>query len=75
MSSSGDKKLTDRQLLGSQGTSLIDLVVSKMGFVWRPTTQHDTGIDGEIEARDGTTGRMTGAPRQGSKQGAVLVFE
>jgi hypothetical protein len=60
MSSSNDKKLTDRQLLGGQGTSLIDLLVSKMGFVWRPTAQHDTGIDGEIEARDGATGRMTG---------------
>lgn len=60
MTTSDDKKLTDRQLLGSQGTSLIDLVVSRMGFVWRPTAQHDAGIDGEIEVRDPSTSRMTG---------------
>ncbi|MBB0026130.1 DUF4365 domain-containing protein [Ralstonia pickettii] len=55
-----DKKLTDSQLLGTQGTGLIELIVSRMGLVWRPTTQHDAGIDGEIEIRDATTGRMTG---------------
>lgn len=55
-----EKKLTDSQLLGSQGTGLIDLVVSRMGLVWRPTAQHDAGIDGEIEIRDAATGRMTG---------------
>jgi hypothetical protein len=60
MTTSDDKKLTDRQLLGSQGVSLIDLAVSRMGFVWRPTVQHDAGIDGEIEVRDPSTGRMTG---------------
>ena len=55
-----DKKLTDQQLLGEQGVSLISLAVSGMGFVWRPTSQHDTGIDGEIEVRDSTTGVMSG---------------
>lgn len=55
-----DKKLTDRQLLGEQGVSLISLAVSGMGFVWRPTSQHDTGIDGEIEVRDTATGAMSG---------------
>ncbi len=44
-----DKKLTNQQLLGAQGVALIDLVVSGIGFVWRPTSQHDTGIDGEID--------------------------
>jgi len=55
-----DKKLTDSQLLGTQGTGLIELIVSRMGLVWRPTAQHDAGIDGEIEIRDAATGRMTG---------------
>lgn len=55
-----DKKLTDQQLLGEQGVSLISLAVSGMGFVWRPTSQHDTGIDGEIEVRDTATGAMSG---------------
>ncbi len=54
------KKLTDEQLLGSQGTALIDQVVSQIGFAWRPTVQHDVGIDGEIEIRDTTSGWMTG---------------
>lgn len=55
-----DKKLTDQQLLGEQGTSLISLAVSKMGYVWRPTSQHDTGIDGEIEIRDAASGVVSG---------------
>lgn len=55
-----EKKLTDQQLLGEQGVSLISLAVSGMGFVWRPTSQHDTGIDGEIELRSSTTGAMSG---------------
>lgn len=55
-----EKKLTDQQLLGEQGTSLISLAVSRMGYVWRPTSQHDTGIDGEIEIRDTTSGAVSG---------------
>ncbi len=55
-----DKRLTDQQLLATQGTGLIEVLVSTMGFVWRPTTQHDAGIDGEIEVRDTSDGRMTG---------------
>ena len=54
------KKLTDQQLLGAQGTALIDQTVSRIGFVWRPTAQHDVGIDGEIEIRDTVSGQMTG---------------
>jgi hypothetical protein len=55
-----DKRLTNQQLLGTQGTGLIEVAVSGMGFVWRPTSQHDTGVDGEIEIRDTVSGRMTG---------------
>lgn len=55
-----EKKLTDRQLLGEQGASLISLAVSRMGYVWRPTSQHDTGVDGEIEIRDSVSGAVTG---------------
>lgn len=55
-----EKKLTDQQLLGEQGASLISLAVSGMGFVWRPTSQHDAGIDGEIELRDTVTGAVSG---------------
>lgn len=55
-----DKKLTNQQLLGEQGIALISLAVSSIGFVWRPTSQHDTGIDGEIELRDTVTGAVSG---------------
>lgn len=55
-----EKKLTNQQLLGEQGIALISLAVSGIGFVWRPTSQHDTGIDGEIELRDTMTGAVSG---------------
>ncbi|WP_241024814.1 DUF4365 domain-containing protein [Paraburkholderia sp. Ac-20340] len=55
-----NKTITDAQLLGAQGTGLIDVVVSRMGFVWRPTAVLDSGVDGEIEIRDPTTGHMSG---------------
>ena len=55
-----DKKLTDQQLLGEQGIAVISLAVSQMGYVWRPTSQHDTGIDGEIEIRDSASGIVSG---------------
>jgi hypothetical protein len=56
----GPKKLTDQQLLGERGISLIATKVAEMGFVWRPTATLDTGIDGEIEMRDASTGEMSG---------------
>lgn len=55
-----EKKLTNQQLLGEQGIALISLSVSDIGFVWRPTSQHDTGIDGEIELRDTVTSAVSG---------------
>ena len=45
----GDKKLKGEILLGGEGIALFELAVSRMGYVWRPTAQHDTGIDGEIK--------------------------
>jgi len=54
------KKLSDQQLLGERGISLIATKVAEMGFVWRPTATLDTGIDGEIELRDAVTGEMSG---------------
>jgi len=55
-----DKRLTDKQLLGEQGIALIGLTVARLGFVWRPTSVHDAGIDGEIEIRDPSSGAMSG---------------
>jgi len=54
------KKLTDQQLLGEHGIALIAAKVADMGFAWRPTATLDTGIDGEIELRDTSTGEMSG---------------
>jgi hypothetical protein len=54
------KLLTDQQLLGSRGIALISDRISEMGFVWRPTSDHDVGIDGEIEIRDIPTQKMSG---------------
>jgi hypothetical protein len=54
------KTLTAKQLLGGQGINLIERLVAEMGFVWRPTSTHDVGIDGEIEVRDPSSGHMAG---------------
>ena len=54
------KLLTDQQLLGSRGIALISERVASMGLVWRPTSDHDVGIDGEIEIRNVTSKRVTG---------------
>jgi hypothetical protein len=54
------KTLTAKQLLGGQGINLIERLVAEMGFVWRPTSTQDVGIDGEIEVRDPSSGRMAG---------------
>lgn len=54
------KTLTAKQLLGGQGINLIERLVTEMGFVWRPTSTHDVGIDGEIEIRDPSSGHMAG---------------
>lgn len=54
------KTLTAKQLLGGQGINLIERLIAEMGFVWRPTSTHDVGIDGEIEIRDPASGRMAG---------------
>src|ERR1700729_2232004 len=54
------KTLSANQLLGGQGINLIERLVNRMGFVWRATATHDVGIDGEIEVRDPSSGRMAG---------------
>jgi hypothetical protein len=54
------KFLREQQLLGSRGIALIAECVSEMGLVWRATSEHDVGIDGEIEIRDTRTRKMSG---------------
>lgn len=54
------KVLTDNQLLGERGIALIAELIAQLGFVWRPTSVLDSGIDGEIEIRDKRTGAMSG---------------
>lgn len=53
------KKVISQSFIGQQGVSLVERIVQKMGYVWRPTAIFDVGIDGEIEIRDPTTGEMT----------------
>lgn len=53
------KHLTERQVVGQLGINLIEEIVLNMGLVWRPTSIHDTGIDGEIEVRVPETGEVT----------------
>lgn len=53
------KTVTDKSLTGQLGANLIEAIVLKMGFVWRPTAIFDTGVDGEIEIRNTQSGQMT----------------
>ena len=53
------KKITSQGIIGQMGANLIENIVLKMGYVWRPTIIFDVGIDGEIEIRDPTTGKAT----------------
>lgn len=53
------KTLRENQLLAERGVALITEIVLAMGYVFRPTSVLDSGIDGEIELRDVQTGRMT----------------
>jgi len=49
------KKLSNQAVLGQLGANLLERIVLEMGQVWRPTSIHDTGVDGEIELRDPET--------------------
>ena len=55
------KKVTSQGIIGQQGANLIEQIVQKMGYIWRPTPIFDVGIDGEIEIRDPMSGEMTNA--------------
>lgn len=46
------KKLLKSAALGQAGINFIEKVISKMGYVWRPTSIFDAGIDGQIEIRN-----------------------
>lgn len=51
------KKITDAQILGELGVSLIKTRLLQMGFTWHPTNAPlEAGIDGWIELRDQATG-------------------
>jgi hypothetical protein len=52
------KKRSHQDIIGGQGTALINELVLSMGYVWRETGW-DAGIDGQIEIRDAVTGEMT----------------
>ena len=53
------KKVTPQSIIGQLGANLIEQIVLKMGYAWRPTTIFDVGIDGEIEICDPITGEAT----------------
>lgn len=53
------KKITDEQILGEKGVSLIQSLVLQMGFTWHPSNQAlEAGIDGWVELRDSATGEV-----------------
>lgn len=54
------KKVTDNQLHGELGETLVKARVAQLGHVFEGRGRLETGIDGTIEFRDPATGRMTG---------------
>src|SRR5450756_1095420 len=52
------KTLSEQQLLGEKGVSMVSSVIFDMGFVWRANSALDAGIDGHIELRDPRTGAV-----------------
>lgn len=53
------KKVTSQSVTGELGVNLIQQIVLKMRYIWRPTSTFDVGIDGEIEICDPITGEAT----------------
>jgi hypothetical protein len=52
------KKIGQGDMIGQQGINLIERIVLEMGFYWNPSGGVEAGIDGYIEIRDATTGRV-----------------
>jgi hypothetical protein len=53
------KLLHQSSILGQQGINLIEKICLAMGYVWHPTGNLETGIDGYIEIRNPVTGETT----------------
>ena len=53
------KKVPLQSIIGQQGVNLVERIVQKMEYIWRPTPIFDVGIDGEIEIREPNTNEMT----------------
>jgi len=52
------RKATKQSAIGEKGVGLIVVRVGEMGHLWHPTSGVDSGIDGEIELRDPSTGEV-----------------
>lgn len=53
------KKISQSDIIGQQGVSLISVVVSEMGYLWHQSVGPEAGIDGIVEIRDPGTGEVT----------------
>jgi hypothetical protein len=54
------KRITDAQVLGERGVTLVSRRLLDMGFLWHPTNAPiEAGIDGFVELRDPQTGDVS----------------
>ena len=53
------KKVAPQGVIGQLGANLIERIVLRMNYIWRPTSIFVVGIDGEIELCDPATGEAT----------------
>ena len=57
------KTITDSQIIGQLGESIVRQRALKMGFVFQHHGSLEAGIDGILEIRDPVSGSMTGPAR------------
>jgi hypothetical protein len=55
-----DKRITDNQVLGELGETIVKKMVLEMGFIYDPRGRLEAGTDGLIELRDPKTGAALG---------------
>lgn len=54
------KKITDNQILGELGETVVKKIVLEMGFIYEPRGRLEAGTDGVLELRDSRSGKPLG---------------
>ncbi|HEU4713267.1 MAG TPA: DUF4365 domain-containing protein [Pyrinomonadaceae bacterium] len=69
------KSLHQNTILGQLGVNLIERICLELGYLWFPTGNLETGIDGYIEIRDRMTGETTNSILQVQSRATEKEFQ